>query len=331
MLIINYHEISPRPASSPYVLSCDLFQQHIEALAGLGFSFATLTEILAERPAGDRARQCAITFDDGRLGAYEHGSRILQEHGINATYFVCPDWLEKKPAAPAETYSDFMNWDHVAELAARGNVIGSHGKSHLSFFSMDARTAIREVSDSKTLIERRLAAPCEHFASPYGHVNRAVMDITRDSGYRTLCTAIRGPNKLPYDPFRLRRLDSSDFPSARRFKKEVLRCVDDHSRFNVALLKLPENSTAGVSEANAAARFDLVACLDSRSHDLCVEFGVPCLRLEPSPGGNLGPAREMLMRTHDERVGNRPVVFTPLTFGGSRRAWGFVLRKLRRF
>lgn len=328
MLIINYHEISPKLTPSPYVLSADLFRQHIEALISFGFSFTTLAEIAAGQPAAEHAHRCAITFDDGRLGAYEYGSTILQEHGIKAAYFVCSDWLEQTPLAPAEAYSDFMNWDHVAVLAARGNVIGSHGRSHLPFFDIDSETALREVADSKQLIERRLSAPCEHFASPFGHVNRAVMDLARDCGYRTLSTAIPGPNKAPYDLFRLRRLDSSNLSSLKAFKTEVQRCVDEQSRFNVALVKLPENVTAGVSEANAAARFDLVACLDSRSLDLCMQFGLPGIRLELPPGLNRTPARQRLMETHAEVVGNRRVVFTPLTFGGGCHAWASLIGKL---
>ena len=94
MIIINYHQLSARSAPHPYIMPWELFQAQIDALIEHGFSFVTLTDLL-QSPSDERPRQCAITFDGGRLGAYQYGSRILRERGIKATYFICPDWLEK--------------------------------------------------------------------------------------------------------------------------------------------------------------------------------------------------------------------------------------------
>jgi peptidoglycan/xylan/chitin deacetylase (PgdA/CDA1 family) len=301
-----------------------LFQAQIDALIEHGFSFVTLTELL-QSPPEERPRQCAITFDDGRLGAYQHGSRILREHGIKATYFISPDWLEKKPAARAESYSDFMTWDHVAELAAEGNVVGSHGRSHLPFFDLDPEAAAREVSESKRLIEHRLGIPCEHFAAPWGQINRALMSLVRDSGYKTLCSTVRGPNKFPYDLFRLRRLDSSSYPSLRGFHRAIPGDVDAHSRFDVALLRLKGSWKRNASQIEAIARFDLAICLDEGSYELCMELGLPCLRHPPEAVLDSKPPRELLLKTHGGMARGRETTFTPLTVGETRPAWTYLL------
>jgi len=324
MIIINYHQLSARSASHPYVMPCELFQAQIDALIAYGFSFVTLTELL-QNPSDERPRQCAITFDDGRLGAYQHGFRILRERGIKATYFICPDWLEKKPAAYGESYSDFMTWDHVAELAAKGNVVGSHGKSHLPFFDIDAASAAREVSESKRLIEHRLEVPCEHFASPWGQINRTVMSLVRDCAYKTLSSTVPGPNKVPYDLFRLRRLDSSCYPRLKRFNKAILSHVDAHPRLEVALLKREGNWKKNRSQIEAIARFDLAFCLDERSYELCTEMGLPCLRHRPEPEPNFEALRELLLETHPEMARDREITFTALTLRETHPAWTYLL------
>jgi peptidoglycan/xylan/chitin deacetylase (PgdA/CDA1 family) len=323
MIIINYHQISDRGGSSPYAMSRGLFQQQIDALIDHGFSFVTLAELL-QRPSEECPRQCAITFDDGRLGAYQYGSRILRERGIKASYFICCDWLDNKPAALAESYSDFMTWDHVAELAAEGNVIGSHGKSHLPFFDIDAQSAVREVSESKRIIEQRLGASCEHFAGPWGQINRAVMSLVRNYSYRTLSSTIPGVNKVPYNLFRLRRLDSSCYRSLRAFTTAILSHVDAHSRLEVALLKVQKNWKESIPQIEAIARFDLAVCLDERSHELCMEWGLPCLRHRPEPDGNSKPPRELLLKTHGEMARDRQVTFTPITLRKTHPAWTYL-------
>lgn len=323
MLIINYHQISPGGGRSRYDMPRGFFREQIDALIAGGFSFITLSELL-HGPREERPRQCAITFDDGRLGAYLHGSRILHERGIKATYFICPDWLEKKPSAPEESYSEFMSWAHVAELAAEGNVIGSHGKNHLAFFEIDAETAAREVSESKRIIEQRLMTACEHFAGPWGQIDRVVMSLVQDRGYKTLSSTVSGPNKMPYNLFRLRRLDSACYRSLRQFNKAILRYVDAHSRFDVVSLKVQENCKKNDSQTEAVARFDFVLCLDESSYQLCEEMGLPCVRHQLAGKPDVECVRELLMKTHGEIVRDREITLTMLTLRETHSAWTYL-------
>lgn len=312
MVIINYHQLSSEGGSSRYDVPTALFQAQLDTLIDLGFSFVTLAELL-RGSAEEEPRQCAITFDDGRLGAYEHGARILRARGIRATYFICPEWLERRPTEVAECYSDFMTWDHVVELTGEGNVIGSHGQSHLRLVDIDAGSASREVSESKSLIERRLGASCDHFAAPWGQIDRSVMDLVRHAGYRTLSSTVRGPNKFPYQLYRLRRLDSSSYPSLASFI-EGIRChTEAHARLDVVLLKLPGRRPDRVSCLKTIGRFDLAVCLDDASYELCLELGLRCLRHRPPAGDHVGPLRELLLTAYGDLARDRQLIFTPLT------------------
>jgi peptidoglycan/xylan/chitin deacetylase (PgdA/CDA1 family) len=314
MIIINYHQLSPEGASSRYDLPTAQFWAQLDALIEHGFSFVTLADLLRD-PVAERPGQCAISFDDGRLGAYEHGARILRERGIRATYFICPEWLEKRPTAAAECYSDFMTWDHVVELARDGNVIGSHGQSHLRFFDIDAESASREVSESKSLIEARLGASCDHFAAPWGQIDRSVMSLVRHAGYRTLSSTVPGPNKLPYELYRLRRLESSSYPSLASFN-DAIRChAEAHARLDVVLLKLPGRRPDRVSGLKTIGRFDLAVCLDDASYKLCLELGLRCLRHRPTVGDQIRTVHELLLTAHGPLARDRQITFTPLTLG----------------
>jgi polysaccharide deacetylase len=211
----------------------------------------------------------------------------------------------------------------------QGNVIGSHGKSHLPLFEIDPQSAAHEVSESKKLIEQRLGRACEHFASPWGHVNGAVMGLVRNCGYKTLSSTIPGPNKVPYDLFRLRRLDSSAYASSSRFNQAILTHVDAHSRLEVALLKVRENWKENRSQMESLSRFDLVVCLDERAHELCAELGLPCLRYGPERVRSHRRLHELLLKAQPEMARDREIAFTQLTFQETHPAWTYLSSFLR--
>jgi len=324
MLVVNYHEISAGSASRHrYALSREAFEAQLGVLIDAGFSFGTLGELL-DAPAGDDSRRCAITFDDGRLGAYDPGLAILAERAIQATYFLCSDWLDKRHVPPREAYSDFMTWDHAADVARHGHLIGSHGKRHRAFFYMDRQSAVEEVTESKRLIEQRLGVSCEHFASPWGQIDRAVMNLVQASGYTSLASTVRGANKAPYNRFRLRRLDGADFDEIPRFSSAIRGYVDAHSRFEIGMLRVRGSVDRSWPEIEDIARVDVVVCLDEASYELCLEAGIPCLRPPVRPAPSVERLGDWLLNDHRELVQDRTMTFTPLSLRGPGWPWKYL-------
>jgi peptidoglycan/xylan/chitin deacetylase (PgdA/CDA1 family) len=94
MIILLYHNVvAHRPSAfnmlaRPDWLTVDKFDEEIASLAER-FDLVPLNDIAGAVREGRRIpRACAITFDDGYLGAYQYGLPVLEKHGATGAYFV---------------------------------------------------------------------------------------------------------------------------------------------------------------------------------------------------------------------------------------------------
>jgi peptidoglycan/xylan/chitin deacetylase (PgdA/CDA1 family) len=193
-LVFTYHDIAPEP-SSPWCVAPDVFRDHITALIKTGFELVSVNDILAE-PATSERRICAITFDDGRLGAFHYGAPILEEYGARGTFYICPSFLDQSNIPAEEQYSSFMTWEDARALIARGHCVGSHGMRHARLTHLSAEEIHRELGESKTRIEHETNNPCTHFAAPFGDLSPQVSEIARALGYESVAS-ITTRERLP--------------------------------------------------------------------------------------------------------------------------------------
>ena len=93
---------------------------------------------------------------------------ILDQYGVNTTFFVVGDWVDKYP-------------DSVRALAEAGNEVMNHSSSHAHFSALSTNEIITDVSDCNDKIEAITGVRPALFRCPYGeyddHVIRAVSSL----------------------------------------------------------------------------------------------------------------------------------------------------------
>jgi peptidoglycan/xylan/chitin deacetylase (PgdA/CDA1 family) len=164
-LVLSFHGIGTPPAWIPV----DEVQYWISAAAFADFA--------AKAGAWTRKTGMPIlaTFDDGNRSDLLVAAPLLQSHAIPGAFFVCTgrfgraDWLDEKD---------------LAELAAQGFEIGSHGIEHVPWTSLSAQQLVNEVGGSRATLARILGRDIEATAIPFGAYNRRVLAAIRDAGYR---------------------------------------------------------------------------------------------------------------------------------------------------
>lgn len=130
----------------------------------------------------------AFTFDDGFMECYDIFAPLLEEFGVNALFFVNPNYVEGDDAY-IEHFNNHtvltegkqpMRWSHLRELANRGHIIGAHTLDHYMINTDDEDMLRHQIVACKTVIEQQLQQPCNYFAFPYGkltHANQRSIDI----------------------------------------------------------------------------------------------------------------------------------------------------------
>ena len=155
---------------------------------------------------------CAITFDDGYAGVYEHAYPILRHYGFPAILYVTTSGLDRDRGERCYTIPGFfpgeptVTWAQVQEMSSDGMNIGSHLCNHLDMRGLRPEVGMEELVRSKEIITQQVGAPCKHFAYPFGLFNAQNVDWVRKCGYESAVTVRHSVVADNFDPFRIPRM-----------------------------------------------------------------------------------------------------------------------------
>lgn len=124
----------------------------------------------------------AFSWDDGFIEHYTHIAPILEEFGVNAAFFINPNFID----ADDKYIENFtkkivknpgklpMNWDQIKDLKERGHIIGAHTMDHYMIRnSSNDETLNYQIAQCKDVLESKLKFTCDYFAFPYGRLEQA--------------------------------------------------------------------------------------------------------------------------------------------------------------
>jgi len=168
--ILMYHSISDGPG--PLCIPSALFRDQMAMLADAGRYAVTLSQYKEWREGGRNLNPgfVVLTFDDGYLDFAVEAAPVLAQRGWGATVFVpagmmgkISDW-ERNDAAG----KPLMDPAALRAVFAVGIEIGSHAITHRDLTALSFGDAVREISQSRAMLEETVGAPVRCFAPPYG-------------------------------------------------------------------------------------------------------------------------------------------------------------------
>ena len=227
--ILMYHRVAPDgdgpPALNRWRVPPDAFEAQMACLRRRGYWGVSPDELAAAMASGKPlpGRPVMITFDDGYDDFAEHAWPALQTHGFAATLFAVPakvgglaDWDERY-GAPAR----LMDWRQIAELAAAGLYVESHGLTHRPLSRLPVREVYREMFASQADIEAATGRAPIGICYPYGAADRVVESIAEECGLKLGFGVTPEVADLSGDPFRLPRIEVSGFDDLASFSRKL--------------------------------------------------------------------------------------------------------------
>jgi peptidoglycan/xylan/chitin deacetylase (PgdA/CDA1 family) len=126
----------------------------------------------------------AITFDDAYRSVLEQAVPVLRERKLPATVFVPTKWIGSRNGwdPPNDLPLDIMGREEIAELAALGFEIGSHGHAHVDLGTATPDEVREDIQTSVQILERILGARPRYLAYPYGRGSAAADEVARALG-----------------------------------------------------------------------------------------------------------------------------------------------------
>jgi len=201
--VLTYHSID----DSGSVISTppSTFRRQMEYLAFSGVPVVPLDRAVREPGC------VAISFDDGFGNIADHALPILEKFRLPATVFVVSDFCGGRndwPSQPAGLVPvlPLLGWDDLRALP-KDVTIGAHTVTHPELNRLPDDECEREMTESRTEIEQRLARPVRWLAYPYGASSPRVRSLAGRHFDFAFGTSLRFLPPMP-DRANLPRIDT---------------------------------------------------------------------------------------------------------------------------
>ena len=165
--------------------------------------FISYSEAVRRILAGDNNEPCISFSSDDGVKNNLLAAKILEKHDAKACFFINPDSIGLTDFSTVESFCrdrleippvEFLDWDDVNALQARGHEIGAHTMGHINVAEIPIEAFREDLEYSREVLQSRCGAAI-HFAYPYGryfHFNPAAMAAVFDAGFESCASAERG-------------------------------------------------------------------------------------------------------------------------------------------
>lgn len=202
--ILMYHHVADPPPGADAIrrdlsVGVAAFAAQMAYLADQGFHTITLADLdhhlTTGRPLPERP--IILTFDDGYRDNYEFAFPILRRRGQVGTFFLITSYMGQ---------GEYLTWEQAREMAAGGMVLQSHSLNHADLEKSSTAEVIRQVTESKAILEREVGISVEYFCYPAGRYDSRTVAALQSAGYRAAVTTRYGTEHTPGRLFELVRV-----------------------------------------------------------------------------------------------------------------------------
>lgn len=184
--ILMYHGIISSSADIPpnreagadlYDLSLEKFKEQMQLIRDKGYRPSRIEDMAVYDP-----KKIIITFDDGEMNNFHNAYPVLKEYSFPAYFFVTANRIGQK---------GYMGFKELEVLSKNGMIVGSHGLTHSILTGLNEGELRKELSDSKTTLEKHLNSAVHYFSVPGGFYNEDVVSVAKDIRYRRMFVSQR--------------------------------------------------------------------------------------------------------------------------------------------
>ena len=191
-----FHSVDIKPKFSMSSYSKDKFEAILDRLIRDNARMITVCQqtSIHENP---HIPTTAITFDDGLTTFYDNAYPLLEDKGIKSTIFPVAGLIGKTGDWDIMGKTRHMDAPMLRKIASSGHEIGSHSLTHANLVWLDDNELMKELRDSKSILEDITGTAVKSISFPFGSWNKRVSDAAKSAGYEYASAYRRHRRVLP--------------------------------------------------------------------------------------------------------------------------------------
>lgn len=173
--VLMYHSVAYEK-NNPVRIPQEKFKEQMKYLKDNGYSTLSLDDLYSyfEEGISVPEKSVVLTFDDGYEDNYKNAYPILKEYSFKASIFIITDSIDKK---------SYLTSSELKELDENGISIESHTVTHRKLQELSYDEQLKELENSKEILEKLLNKKVIYAAYPYGSYNKDTIKAAKDAGY----------------------------------------------------------------------------------------------------------------------------------------------------
>jgi len=228
-MILMYHNVDEKPGFN--TVSAENFERQLRFVKQ-HWQFTDMDTYVRE--CHNNPHLATVTFDDAYYCLNTYVKAICEELEVPVTVFVpvshvesYNSWDEDKPGYQK---IDTLSWSTIEQLSQNPLfTFGSHGMVHISMRQLSKDETIKDLQESKQILEQHLQKNVDYFAFPFGQrkdFGCATPELLQEIGYKAAFTTLWKRNNLHENPYRLRRVEVRPTDSLEDFQRYLTRKPD---------------------------------------------------------------------------------------------------------
>jgi peptidoglycan/xylan/chitin deacetylase (PgdA/CDA1 family) len=217
--ILCYHQIRDwtgrdSKSAKDYIVPVAAFRAQIKMLADSGYHTILPDQLYAYLTTGAKlpSKPIMLTFDDTDLDQFTIARPELAKYGYKAVYFVMTVSLGRP---------HYMTKDMVKQLAAEGNLIGSHTWDHHNVKKYQGKDWETQIDKPTKTLEEITGKKIKYFAYPFGLWNPPAFPELKQRGF--VAAFSLAEKRDQQDPlFTIRRIIASGYWSPRTLHNSIV-------------------------------------------------------------------------------------------------------------
>jgi peptidoglycan/xylan/chitin deacetylase (PgdA/CDA1 family) len=175
-----------------------------------------------------------VTFDDAYYCLYTYVRGVVDELRIPVTVFVPVYHVGGDNCWDEEELGyqkiDTLSWWGIEELSKNPLfTFGSHGMTHVSLRYFSKEETLKDLRESKEILEEHLQKSVDYYAFPFGQrkdFGYATPELLQEIGFKAAFTTLWKLNNLHENPYRFRRIEVRPTDTMEDFQRYLTRKID---------------------------------------------------------------------------------------------------------